>query len=259
MMRNWPISKLRITTPRVELRWPSMADLDSLADRAAEGVHDPAYMPFFSQWTEGEPDEVARRILQRHWSALGSWTPDDWTLYLAVVHKGKVVGSQSIGARNFAQTREAFLTAWLGYRFHNQGLGTHARAALLHFAFEGLKAEYAVVAVRQDNVASQRICRRFGFMRDGTQINVIRGHASISDRYRLDRKSWEAHRAIAVDIAGLQPGLGLFGLSPGDLGPGDAASTETGRPGSAPQARPAVTATALSGVRHYEEADQGAD
>ncbi|MFC4465238.1 GNAT family N-acetyltransferase [Streptomyces xiangluensis] len=251
MLRNWPISGLRIATPDVELRWPSMDDLDALADRAGEGVHDPAYMPFFSEWSDGDPEVVARRVLQRHWRALGSWRPEDWTLYLAVVHQDTVVGSQSIGAKDFARTQEVQLTSWLGYGFHGKGLGTHARAALLHLAFEGLGAEHAVVVVRQDNEPSQGVCRKFGFVRDGTQINAVRGQAVVSDRYRLDRQSWSAHLSPTVTISGLEPGLALFGLESGDV---------TAQAGSATLAeRPAVTAPALSGVRYYEEADQGAD
>lgn len=32
MMRNWPLFGLRVTTPRLELRLPSLDDLDALAD-----------------------------------------------------------------------------------------------------------------------------------------------------------------------------------------------------------------------------------
>ncbi|MFF4367248.1 GNAT family N-acetyltransferase [Streptomyces sp. NPDC001594] len=234
---------MSVTTPRVELRWPSQHDLDDLADRGAEGVHDPAYMPFFSQWTDGDQATVAKRVLQRHWGALGSWTPEDWTLYLAVVHEGTVVGSQSLGARNFATAREVLLTSWLGYRFHGMGLGTQARAAALHLAFEGLGADYAVVVVRQDNGPSQRVCEKFGFLKDGTQINSVRGTVSVSDRYRLDRERWEARREITAEIRGLEAGRTLFGLDGGIAEP------------AAPASRVSHAST-LSGVHYLEESDQ---
>jgi RimJ/RimL family protein N-acetyltransferase len=242
MMQHWPISGLRLTTSMVELRWPFMTDLDDLAETAVEGVHEPGYMPFFSQWTDGMPDVVARRVLQRHWNALGTWTAEDWTLYLVVVKDGKVVGSQSVGARGFAITREAVLTSWLGRRFQGRGIGTHARAATLHLAFEGLGAEQVMVVVRQDNLPSQRVCEKFGFVRDGTQINVVRGEAARSDRYRLDRARWLAHRFVDVDVSGLDGCQALFGITP-----------ESARvPAPAPQL---VNAALLSGVRYLDESD----
>lgn len=214
-MKHWPLSGLRLTTPRVELRGPSLNDLDDLADRGVEGVHQPGYMPFFSQWTDGDAETVARRILQRHWNALGTWTNDDWTLYLAVLHEGIVVGSQSMGSRQFTLTREVVLTSWIGLRFQSMGIGEHARAAMLHLAFDGLGADQVLVVVRQDNRASQRVCEKCGFVRDGVQINAVRGKAVRSDRYRLDRERWLAHRSIDVEIHGLDAAsLALFGASP---------------------------------------------
>jgi RimJ/RimL family protein N-acetyltransferase len=252
MLRNWPISGLRLRTPRLELRWPSTADLDALADRAVEGIHDPAYMPFFSQWTDGDRDTVARRLLQRHWNALGTWSPQAWTLYLVVADRDGVMGSQSVGARDFASTREVVLTAWLARRFQRRGVGTHARAALLHFVFEGLGAHHAVVVIRQDNLPSQSLVRKFGFVPDGTQINAVRGQACVSDRYRLDRQTWEKHRAIAVEMTDWERGLALFGLGEAPRVP-EVSADATGRP------RPLVTAAGLSGVRSYDESDQDVD
>jgi hypothetical protein len=56
----WPLTGLRLRTPRLELRWPSLADLDALAALAAEGVHDPSVQPFTIPWTDAEPAERAR-------------------------------------------------------------------------------------------------------------------------------------------------------------------------------------------------------
>jgi hypothetical protein len=40
-MTHWPLTGLRLRTPRLELRLPALADLDELAGLAAEGLHDP--------------------------------------------------------------------------------------------------------------------------------------------------------------------------------------------------------------------------
>ncbi|MCX5280748.1 MULTISPECIES: GNAT family N-acetyltransferase [unclassified Streptomyces] len=243
-MHNWPLTGITVRTPLVELRHPTPQDLDALADLGAEGVHTPGFMPFFSQWTDGDPATVARRVLQRHWRAMADWTADDWTLYLVVVHEGEVVGSQSLGARDFAVTGEVLLTSWLGLRHQGLGLGGHARAASLELAFTGLGAQDAFSVVRRGNTASQAVCRKFGFTHDGTQINAVRGERAVSDRYRLTRADWAAARTVPAEIAGLEPALDLFGAA------------STSRPVQAPSGSlsPALAAT-LSGVRYAPEPD----
>ncbi|KJS54264.1 GCN5 family acetyltransferase [Streptomyces rubellomurinus subsp. indigoferus] len=238
-MRNWPLHGLSVRTSRIELRYPTADDLDQLADQAAAGVHAPGFMPFFSQWTEGDRETVTRRVLQRHWRAMAEWTPEDWTLYLVVVHDGEVVGSQSLGAIDFGTTREVLLTSWLGLRHQGSGLGGHARAASLELAFTGLGADQALSVVRQGNDASQAVCRKFGFVHDGSQTNAVRGERAVSDRYRLTRERWAEHRAIEAEVHGVEPARHLF----------DTAATRTAT------TTPAL-ATLLSGIRPAPEADQ---
>ncbi|MET9919150.1 GNAT family N-acetyltransferase [Streptomyces sp. NPDC006435] len=245
-MDNWPLARIGVRTSRIELRWPTPEDLDALATRAVEGVHAPGFMPFFSQWTDGTPEEVARRVLQRHWHAMATWTPEDWTLYLVVVADGEVIGSQSLGARDFGVTREVLLTSWLALGRQGEGLGGHARAAALELAFTGLGAEQAFSVVRRGNDASQGVCAKFGFERDGSQINAVRGEQVVSDRFRLSRERWEAHRSIGAEVTGTAAALPLFGAT----APA-AARNVTAVPG-------VPVASVLSGVRYAEESDQSA-
>lgn len=268
-MDNWPLSGITVRTPLVELRWPTPQDLDALAGLGAEGVHAPGFMPFFSQWTDGDAATVARRVLQRHWNAMANWRPEDWTLYLVVVHDGEVVGSQSLGARDFAVTREVLLTSWLGLRHQGLGLGGHARAAVLELAFSGLGAQDAFSVVRRGNAASQAVCRKFGFSHDGTQVNAVRGQRVISDRYRLGRDDWEAARRIPAEISGLEPALAMFGADTASgadtagTAPAAAVASTTAPavPGpaapapAAPAPAATVLAAVLSGVGHAPDPD----
>jgi hypothetical protein len=48
---HWPLTGLRLRTPRLELRWPTVSDLDELAALAVDGVHDPDVQPFGVAWT----------------------------------------------------------------------------------------------------------------------------------------------------------------------------------------------------------------
>jgi len=55
----WPLADLRLQTPALELRWPSLDDLDALAGLVAAGVHDPEVQPFMVAWTDAPPEERA--------------------------------------------------------------------------------------------------------------------------------------------------------------------------------------------------------
>jgi len=196
----------------LELRAPDQRDLDELADLAADGVHDPDYMPFSYPWTDVSPAERARSVLQHTWRTLGAWRPEDWKLNFAVVRDGGIVGTQSIGAKHFAVLREVTTGSWLGQRFHRQGIGAEMRAAVLHLAFVELAAECARSGAFADNAASRGVSRKLGYREDGRSRELRRGRAAEHVRLVLPRAEWTGRDDIEVE--GLAPCLPLFGLDP---------------------------------------------
>lgn len=209
---HWPLADLRLQTPELELRWPSLHDLHALAELAAAGLHDPEVQPFMVAWTDVSAEERARSTLQYHWSRWGDWKPSDWTLELAVIRDGIVVGTQGIGGRDFAVLREVHTGSWLGRRYQGQGIGTQMRAAVLQLAFEGLGAQWAVSAAFEDNPASLGVSRKLGYRDDGIDWHLVRGRPALSRRLRLQRADWQATRTVPVEIRGLSPCLAFFGL-----------------------------------------------
>jgi RimJ/RimL family protein N-acetyltransferase len=153
-MIHWPLSTLELVTPRLRLHVPCAAELDEPAGLAAAGVHAPQVQPFTVEWTDGEPAVVARRVLQYAWGTWSRWLPEDWSLWLAVVFDGTVIGSQEVSGRDFAIRREVSTGSWLGRDFHGNGFGTEMRAAVLDLAFAGLGARYAVSGAYSDNLAA---------------------------------------------------------------------------------------------------------
>ncbi|RSN69181.1 GNAT family N-acetyltransferase [Actinomadura sp. WAC 06369] len=211
-LTNWPLYGLVLRTPRLELRLPDLRELDSAGDLAAEGVHDPAAMPFATPWTDAPPAERGRAHMQFHWRQLAEWTPENWTLQLAVFLDGRTVGVQSVGARDFAVVREVGTGSWLGRRFQGRGVGTEMRAAVLALAFEGLGAETAVSAAFADNAASVAVSRKLGYEPNGTERVRVRDERRIDRRFVLDRAGWERHRTVDVEIRGLASCLPFFGV-----------------------------------------------
>jgi RimJ/RimL family protein N-acetyltransferase len=212
-MRNWPLFGLRLTTPRLDLHLPSLLELDELADLAADGVHDPAEMPFGVPWTDASPADRARSTVQHHWASWGSWVPQEWHCHFVVVADGRVVGTQDIAARDFAVVREVSTGSWLGRAHQGQGIGTQMRAAVLALAFAGLDAQSATSAAFLDNPASLRVSRRLGYQPDGVQVDLRRGERATQQRLRLSRANWEAHRSVPVEIHELSACLPLFGAA----------------------------------------------
>ena len=213
-LTHWPLTGLRLRTPRLEMRLPTLAELDELASLAADGIHDPRVQPFKVAWTDVPPQERARSVIQFQLTRWGAWSPADWSLNLVADVGGVIAGTQDVAGRDFAVLREVHTGSWLGQRHQGQGLGTEMRAAVLHLAFAGLGAEFAVSGAFTDNSASLGVSRKLGYLPDGLRRQGIRGRPAVIQMLRLDRAAWQAHQQIPVEINGLPPCLPSFGLPP---------------------------------------------
>lgn len=217
-MRHWPLLDLRLTTPRLELRLPGPDDLDQLADRALEGVHDPERMPFFVPWTDLPSDELGGQVVRYQLGVMSQWRPEQWSCNFAVAHEGRVIGVQELSATDYAVTREVSSGSWLGLRYQGRGLGTEMRAAVLHLAFAGLDALTAVSSAFTDNPASLAVSRKLGYRPDGLAVQARRGERAVQQRLRLDRADFAC--PVPVTITGLEPCRPHFGLPPSRAGRG---------------------------------------
>ncbi|WP_116951475.1 GNAT family N-acetyltransferase [Jiangella endophytica] len=215
LIDHLPVFGLRLRTPRLELRLPTHEELAELAELAAGGVHAPGLMPFGTPWSALPPDQLARRVIQRHWKTLSEITPESWALNLVVFLDGHPVGVQELEADDFAIQREVHSESWLGLRHHGRGIGTEMRAAVLHLAFAGLGAGEAVSAGYTDNHASLRVSRKLGYAENGVGRGVSQGRLAFEQRFRLTRPAWEQHRSVDVTIEGVEPCLSLLGAEKG--------------------------------------------
>ncbi|HEY0816730.1 MAG TPA: GNAT family protein [Pseudonocardia sp.] len=174
-MDHWPLRNVVLHTPRLELRPDDDAGLDELVAEAYAGVHPPEEMPFARPWTDADPRYLGRGMLQHHWADRAALAPERWILHFLIRLDGRVVGTQGLGSRNFAITREVETGSWLGRRHQGRGIGTQMRAAVLLFAFDHLGARSARSGAFPDNPASSGVSRRLGYRRDGTETVARRG------------------------------------------------------------------------------------
>jgi RimJ/RimL family protein N-acetyltransferase len=208
----WPLYGLAIVTPRLELRLPREEELAELARLAGKGVHRPDERPFLTPWTDGSPEDRARRVLQGHWSRLGAWSSGAWQLGLGVFRDGDPLGVVTLRANDFTVVREVVTSAWLGLEHQGAGCGTEARVGLLTLAFDHLDARAALTEVFRDNHASQGVSRKLGYEHDGISVDARGDEALVSDRLRLTRETWtrQARPVVRVDgMAACRPAFGL--------------------------------------------------
>ncbi len=213
----WPPARLRVTTPRLELRLATDEEIVRLFDVVKGGVHDPETMPFSQPWTDYPHDELARRGYQWNAQCRASWTPERWNLHLAAFVGDDIIGAQDIGAERFGVLREVASGSWIAQRWQGQGLGTQMRQAMLHLAFDGLGALSAISSAAGHNAASQRVSAKAGYSEDGVETVVnSRGPSApggeskeriTSIRYRIERESWLERRRDDVVIHGLDNDL----------------------------------------------------
>ena len=206
-----PLFDLRLRTPRLELRLPAGDELVDLYRVAEAGIHPPEEMPFAVPWTDNLAQDS---FVAFHRGAREEWSPDRWSCHFGTFLDGRVIGSQTIEAANFAATREVETGSWLGEAFQRRGYGFEQRAAVLELAFAGLGARAANSGALVHNIASQRISEKLGYRRTGTREIAPRGDPVLHYDYRVERHEWRC--PIEVAIEGLEPALPLFGLPRSD-------------------------------------------
>ena len=203
-----PLTRLRLRTPRLELRLATDAELREVGRVAVAGIHDPGVMPFELAWTDTATEES---VLAYHRERLRVFDPEDWELGLVVFHRGRPVGIQSISAKGFARTRRVVTGSWLGKELQGIGLGTEMRAAVLRLAFDGLGAQSAGSGAIAGNPQSLGVSRKLGYEVVGSHTVAPRGEPLEHTDLLLRRESFSS--PVPVEIVALQPLLPLFGAA----------------------------------------------
>jgi RimJ/RimL family protein N-acetyltransferase/predicted GNAT family acetyltransferase len=201
-----PLTRLRVRTPRLELRLGSDTELRELGRVALAGIHDPDVMPFEFPWTDNLTEET---VLDYHREQLRAFTPENWSLGLVVFYRGQPIGIQSVGAERFAEMHRVTTGSWVGKNWQGQGLGTEMRAAILQLAFGGLNAEVAVSGAVAGNPQSLGVSRKLGYEVVGSHVVSPRGEPLEHTDIELRREHFRP--PVPVELVALAPLLPLFG------------------------------------------------
>lgn len=197
IVRGHALSRLRIRSPRLELRLATIAELRELFHVAEAGIHDPAVMPFEIPWTDDMNEDV---FLAYHRENLANMSREEWHLNLVAFLDGRPIGTQGVNSHGSGRVVTG---SWLGAAYQRQGLGTEMRSAILSFAFEALGAEVAVSGAFVDNPGSRGVSRKLGYREVGTHFVSPRGEPT--EHVDLELRRADFRPLVEVEIRGFDP------------------------------------------------------
>ena len=214
-MMNYPLLDVRVSTPRLELRGATDELLDQLADavRAGKTHADPAPYDDPMSFYETDPDLRVATWLRAIWRGRGRVEPDAWRLYFVVMVDGRPVGEQTLTGVSFPALGTVTTFSWLSVDQRGRGLGREMRAAVLHLAFEGLRAKEASSDAFVDNQGSNAISQRLGYEHNGFDWATRRGEPALLNRWRLTRDNWERRRRDNIQLHNIEACHALLPLS----------------------------------------------
>lgn len=212
-MELWPLFGLTVATPRLELRYVTDELGVALAELAAEGVHDPAVMPFSTPWTDVAPPELQRNSLRHFWRNRAEVTAAHWSLNFAVCVDSAVVGTMILDADDFPLKRSAETGSWVGLRYQGRGIGTETRRAALYLLFAGFDGRIATTLAWHDNLASLGVTRKLGYRVTGSSKQLRRDKVDTLLHFEMTRAQWERRGDDDIRVTGIEPVREMLGLA----------------------------------------------
>jgi RimJ/RimL family protein N-acetyltransferase len=202
----WPLLGLSVAHRDLLLREATDEDVLALARVVEEGLVEAGqerFMPRLLLGRAATPEERLADFLRYHWARRSATGPEKWDLAFAVVLDGRVVGSQSVHARDFPVLREVHTGSYLARRAQGGGVGTRMRAMVLELSFGCFAAEWATSGFVEGNERSRCVSAHLGYEPDGIELlgGAGAGEAIRSYRLRLSRERWLEDRPSWLDEA----------------------------------------------------------
>lgn len=167
----------------VVLRGATMADYPAWARiRSQSRDH---LSPWEPQWTLDELTRSAFRRRIRHYAREAR--DDHGYGFLIFADGDEMVGGLTLSNLRRGATQSVTMGYWLGAQYTGSGFMSAAVAAVIPFAFDGLRLHRIDAAVMPSNTASIRVLERTGFKQEG-----------LARRYLRINGRWEDHLLYAI-------------------------------------------------------------
>ena len=208
----FPPLGLRAVAGPLELRGLTDELIVELCDLAERGIHDPDAMPFYFPWTAAPAGQLSRNTAAYHWGKRSTFSPEDFSLELAVLLDGRVIGAQGVSATSFPVTRTGETGSWLGREFQGRGLGTAMRRAMCALLFDHLGFEEITSAAFLDNPASLGVSRKVGYQPTGVRrLQRREGELALNQGLVLTPETF-VRGDVAIDVTGADAVRAFIGL-----------------------------------------------
>lgn len=202
----FPAFALKLTLGDLELRLLRDADFPAYAELLRHDIFRPEYEEAVFPWVDHDPDERIRSAFAYQWTVRATMGPDSWALPFGVFHRGELIGSQEINAKNFELTRTVGTGSWLTRSAQGKRLGVKMRQAVLEFAFDYLHAGRAESDAVETNLPSIRTSKRVGYKDNGTTMRMHGGKACLFQLMVLDPEDFLRPNE-PLEVEGLTPTL----------------------------------------------------
>ena len=208
----FPPLGLHVVAGPLELRGLTDELIAELCDVAEAGIHDPGAMPFYFPWSIAPAGQLSRNTAAYHWGKRSTFSPEDFSLDLAVVLDGRVIGCQGVAARHFPVTRTGETGSWLGREHQGRGIGTRMRRAMCALLFDHLGFEEVTSAAFLDNPASLAVSRKVGYRPTGvSRIKRREGELALNQGLVLTPEDF-VRGDVAIEVTGAGAVRSFLGL-----------------------------------------------
>ena len=197
---------LRVSAGSLSLRLFRDADLPEYSELISSKLFDDETARHVFDWWTKNADERLRTAQQFLWAARAGLGPESWTLTMGVFEGDRLIGSQDVGAKDFAKRRVVDSGSYLRLDAQGRGIGTLMRQMMLVLAFDHLGAVRAESGAIMGNHRSLAVSRHCGYQLDGTEV-VLNGEKRVELQRVVVTPETFIRPDVEVRVEGLTAGL----------------------------------------------------
>lgn len=150
----------QLETKRLVLMQPKMRDVDQLYALMRTHV-DTTYLSWEPHTTIAITENLVANLIEAQKQDIGY----HWCIY----HENKIIGIVSlIDVKRQIRTlvlNRAELSYWIAKPFTGNGFATEAAQSVMNFGFKNLSLHKIIIAHCTENIESQKICEKLGFIK----------------------------------------------------------------------------------------------
>ncbi|MFH0412568.1 GNAT family N-acetyltransferase [Corynebacterium sp. L4756] len=213
----WPPFGLEITVSngRDELSLRVMRDehIAAIAGVTPADIYGADIPDYAFGWLFDEDNNSA----QFRWLNRAQTSPTQWWLDFIVMRGEEVVGTLSMRAPDFPETKSIETGSWIYHKYQGQGLGTLVRHALAATAFNHFGASQLTTSWADANVVSATVSSKLGYRKiKSIEVDNLGpgGQTTPGTQAMLERADYQQPSDIKVTATGVSPELKkLLGLA----------------------------------------------